>query len=175
MAPRYLELVDAFANYFAGANGPLNPAKGILLRGSVGCGKTTLFRVFNFGTIYPCDTPQRQLTEDNAILFGSVSCNRIAREYADKVTGGVQVLKRYFAGNMFFDDLGTESVAKYYGNEMDVMGEIIQERYDRKGLTFITTNLDYKGIQQTYGERVASRLAEMCSWLDMGIDEDYRR
>lgn len=175
ISERYRELVDAFSAYFAGQPGRLPLNKGIYLHGTVGCGKTTLFRIFNFGSIWQCDKPCIPLTGENTLLFRSVSCNSIARDYADKDNGGVQVLKRYFAGNYLFDDLGTENVAKYYGTPMDVMGEIIQERYDRNGITFITSNYDLDGIRKAYGERISSRLAEMCSFIDMKINEDYRR
>ncbi|MCM1170198.1 MAG: hypothetical protein NC048_09825 [Bacteroides sp.] len=175
LSERYMELVDAFARYFAGEAGKLPLDKGIILHGPVGCGKTTLFRAFNFGAVYSCDNPRRPLTADNTRLFSIVPCSRIAREYADKENGGVQVLKRYFTGNFMFDDLGTENVAKYYGTAMDVMGEIMLERYDNPVITFMTTNLTYDQIRQSYGERFASRLSERCSWVDMGINEDYRR
>lgn len=169
---RYAYLIDAFARYFAGEAGPLNPAKGIILSGCTGCGKTTLFKAFNFGTVFQCDRPKKSLTADNALLFGAARCTDVADTYAEH---GPQGLKRYYGGNMMFDDLGVEAVGVNFGSRENVMARVIQERYDRNGLTFLTTNLDYKGIQQAYGERVASRLAEMCSWVDMGINEDYRR
>ena len=164
---RYLELVGLLARYFGGEDGKLNIRKGIIISGCTGCGKTTLFRIFHFaGT---------RATEDNVRLFACRSCRDIAIEYADPANGGVQSLKRHFTGAALFDDLGAENISSHYGNRADVMGEIIQSRYDRKALTFFTTNLNFDELRQTYGERVASRLAEMCNWVDMGIDEDYRR
>ncbi|MDE7072474.1 MAG: hypothetical protein K2O66_03800 [Bacteroidales bacterium] len=172
---RYSELIDAFAAYFAGQGGPLSIRKGILLSGCTGCGKTTLFKLFNFVAVWDCDNPRRPLSGDNAQLFEWHSCRGIAMEYADKQRGGVESLKKYFSGDMLFDDFGAENISSHFGSKADVMGEIIQSRYERKGKTFITTNLNYEQIQKNYGERVASRLAEMCSWVDVGIDEDYRR
>ena len=164
---RYLELVGLLARYFAGEDGRLKPNKGIILSGCTGCGKTTLFKLFYFaGT---------RATEDNVRLFSWRSCRDIAIEYADPVNGGVQSLKRHFAGSALFDDLGAENISSHYGNRADVMGEIIQSRYDRKALTFFTTNLTYAQIRREYKERVASRLAEMCYWVDIGINEDYRK
>ncbi len=172
---RYGYLIDAFAAYFAGQDGHLRPRKGIILSGCTGCGKTTLFKLFNFGSVWECDSPKRPLSEGNTVLFGWQSCRAIAMEYADKQRGGVESLKKYFSGNIMFDDFGAENIASHYGSKSDVMGEIIQSRYERRCRTFITTNLTFEQIQKVYGERVASRLAEMCSWVDMGINEDYRR
>lgn len=162
-----MELIGFLSRYFAGEEGKQNLRKGIIISGCTGCGKTTLFRLFHFaGT---------RATEENVRLFAWRSCRDIAIEYADPVNGGVQSLKRHFAGAALFDDLGAENISSHYGNRADVMGEIIQSRYDRKALTFFTTNLTFSQIRDTYGERVASRLSEMCSWLDMKITEDYRR
>jgi len=64
-----------------------------------------------------------------------------------------------------FDDLGAEHPIKYYGNECNVMAEILLSRYDlfvRNGiLTHITTNLSASELELLYGSRVRSRLREM--------------
>jgi DNA replication protein DnaC len=63
-----------------------------------------------------------------------------------------------------FDDLGAEQSLKYYGNECNVMGEILLSRYDlfisQKMITHITTNLSAQEIENMYGSRVRSRLRE---------------
>jgi len=64
----------------------------------------------------------------------------------------------------FFDDLGTENNLKYFGNECNVMTEILLSRYDlfvsRQMLTHLTTNLNSSEIEDIYGTRVRSRLRE---------------
>lgn len=176
---RYEYLIDCFASYFARENGPLKPAKGIILSGCTGCGKTTLFKLFNFNFYWKCDQPAGQLSDHNTIIFSWNSCRGIAMEYTDKERGGIACLKKYFGVPYrvpsLFDDLGAENIGSHYGNKADVMGEIIQSRYEAGARTFFTTNLTYQEIQDTYGVRVASRLAEMCNWVDMKINEDYRK
>ena len=172
VAPRYREVMEAFAKYFAGEAGVFPLDKGIILSGCTGCGKTTLFKAFNFGTMFQCDRPKRALNGHNTLLFGMAKCTDVADNYAE---GGVQALRRYYGGNMMFDDLGVEAVGVNFGQRENVMARVIQERYDRNGITFLTTNLTYEQIRGAYGERVASRLAEMCRWLDMDISEDYRK
>ncbi|MGC4128512.1 MAG: RteC domain-containing protein [Bergeyella sp.] len=64
-----------------------------------------------------------------------------------------------------FDDLGTETSSKYFGNDCNVMAEILLTRYDlfkEKGiLTHITTNLSATEIESQYGNRLRSRMREM--------------
>lgn len=68
-----------------------------------------------------------------------------------------------------FDDFGAEGDAYHYGNKVNVMEEILQDRYEafgRYGMrTYITTNLNEEEIEGAYGTRVISRLREMCNFL----------
>ena len=64
-----------------------------------------------------------------------------------------------------FDDLGTEQNLKYFGNECNVMGEILLSRYEhfvsQKMITHLTTNLSASEIEISYRNRLRSRLREM--------------
>lgn len=54
---------------------------------------------------------------------------------------------------------------KYFGNETNVMAEILLSRYDllinRKIPTHLTTNLSASEIESAYGNRVHSRMRQM--------------
>lgn len=174
LSERYRFLVHCFAQYFAAdPSCPLPLHKGIILAGGVGTGKTTLFRAFDLTHRY--HDKDFLLTENNVSPFIIVSCRGIARNYADKKEGGIESLKPYYAKNRMFDDFGAENPSSHYGYRLDVMNEIIQERYDRQGKTYFTTNLTYEQINRTYDVRAASRLDEMCSWVDIGECIDHRR
>lgn len=135
--------------------------KGILLSGPVGCGKTSLMNLMKYLTA----------TE---YKFYVKSCRDISFEFIQE---GYQIIHKYSKGKLYesepkticFDDLGTENNLKYYGNECNVMAEILLWRYDlfvyKKLLTHITTNLSASEIEKVYGNRVRSRLREMCNLI----------
>lgn len=134
-------------------------SKGILLSGPIGCGKTTLFRLMqNF--------PSKRKG------FDITSTRQIVSEF---MQSGYEVLEKYSRGNFShdirtpktycFDDLGTETTSKFFGNDCNVMAEILLTRYDlfkEKGIiTHITTNLSATEIEFQYGNRLRSRMREM--------------
>jgi hypothetical protein len=131
--------------------------KGILLTGPIGCGKTSLMALMKHVT-----KPDRTFTLKPA--------RDVSFEF---IQDGYDVIHRYSrlsyntAGprTYCFDDLGAEQALKYYGNECNVLAEIILSRYDHyvssDMLTHITTNLSATEIETMYGPRVRSRMREM--------------
>ena len=139
----------------------INLNKGILLTGPIGCGKTSLMNLMKYLTA----------TEHK---FFVKQCRDISFEF---IQDGYQIIHKYSKGKLYesepkticFDDLGTENNLKYFGNECNVMAEILLSRYDlfisKKLLTHITTNLSATEIEKHYGNRVRSRLREMVNLI----------
>lgn len=136
--------------------------KGILLSGPVGCGKTTLMQLMKY------------FNNQNQSTFIVKSCREISFEF---IKEGYDVIQRYTKQSYYrngntelpkhycFDDLGTENNLKYYGNECNIMAEILLSRYDlfvsRKLITHLTTNLSASEIEASYGNRIRSRMREL--------------
>ncbi|MFY7739686.1 MAG: ATPase [Flavobacterium sp.] len=139
----------------------INLNKGILLTGPIGCGKTSLMNLMKYLTA----------TEHK---FFVKPCRDISFEF---IHDGYQIIHKYSIGKLYqseprtycFDDLGTENNLKYFGNECNVMAEILLSRYDlfisKKLFTHITTNLSATEIEKHYGNRVRSRLREMVNLI----------
>lgn len=132
--------------------------KGISIMGPVGCGKSTLIRAF---------------TSNPKASYFFVSSRKVTYEFA---IDGFKVVERYSAiersapdahghkeYGTAFDDLGTDEERKHYGDKVNVMADIILNRYDNvpHHLTHFTTNLTAPQIEDIYGARVRSRMREM--------------
>jgi energy-coupling factor transporter ATP-binding protein EcfA2 len=136
--------------------------KGILLSGPIGCGKTTLMHLMKY------------FNNQNQSIYELKSCRDIGFEF---IKEGYDIINRYSKQSYYrngnsekpihycFDDLGTENNLKYYGNECNIMAEILLSRYDqfiaKKLITHITTNLSASEIEDIYGNRVRSRMREL--------------
>jgi hypothetical protein len=114
------------------------------------------------------------------------SCREVGFEFIQE---GYGVIRKYSqigfgrglstTGAYCFDDLGCESRQKHYGNDCNVMGEILLSRYDlfvTGGLkTFLTTNLTSSEVEGSYGSRVRSRLREMLNLVSFEKDAKDKR
>ncbi|SHI28807.1 hypothetical protein SAMN05443429_1012 [Cruoricaptor ignavus] len=147
--------------------------KGLMLSGPIGCGKTTLFRIM-------------QKFPKNQASFGIVSTRKVVSEFMQQ---GYEILENYSFGQQYnynrkpivwcFDDLGAEASSKYFGNNCNVMAEILLSRYDlfiEKGIpTHLTTNLTAAEIEQVYGNRIRSRMREMFNLIGYSAKSTDKR
>lgn len=145
--------------------------KGILLSGPVGSGKTSLMHLMRY-----VSQPHNK--------FFVKTCRDVSFEF---IKDGYEVIHRYSRSqnsyteckNYCFDDLGVEKNLKYFGNECNVMAEIILSRYDlfmaRKVQTHITTNLSATEIENAYGNRVRSRMRQMLNLIAFHRDTKDKR
>jgi hypothetical protein len=78
-----------------------------------------------------------------------------------------------------FDDLGIEGMVKYFGNDCNVMAEILLTRYEffiRHGMiTHLTTNLNSMEIEELYGLRLRSRMREMFNLISFDSGSPDKR
>lgn len=142
-----------------------------MLSGPIGCGKTSLmFLLRHF-------MPQQN-------QFTVKSCRDISFEF---IKEGYITIQKYshlsFKNHepivYCFDDLGTENNLKFYGNECNIMAEILLSRYDlfinRKLITHITTNLSASEIEASYGNRLRSRMREQFNLISFNSDTKDKR
>lgn len=136
-------------------------AKGILIIGGYGIGKTACMQALEQCFI--------QLRHNR---FKTYSTNTVVQEFENCETPGDK--KAFYdkmnLGTNFYDDITTERVANNYG-QVNLLKEILEERYMRNKLTHATANYQEGGektveaallyIAECYGSRMYDRLFAM--------------
>ena len=151
-------------------NGDLT--KGVLLSGATGTGKTLAMRIMSiYSTIDGIKIVHNQQLYD--IEYCVEHTSTCINEFVKNGYEGLEYYRR--VRSLCIDDMGSEvEIAKYYGNNLDVIGYIINERYLNNLLTFGTTNLSEELLTKKYGERIVSRMHEMFNLVVMK-GNDFRK
>lgn len=140
----------------------IDPNKAVLLMGNVGSGKSLLMRALS-----------RSISDLYGVrAFGVKGCADLVRAFnIDGYDGEVEDWMH--APHICLDDLGTEDEAIHFGKRTNLIGEIIEARYDtimrgRKAWTNLTTNMGSDAIRERYGARVYSRITHICNIVAVG-------
>lgn len=146
--------------------------KGILLTGPIGCGKSSMMHLLQ------AFAPARS-------LYKIKNCRDVTFEFS-KI--GFDTIQKYSRQHHFqsrltgycFDDLGAEHQIKHFGNECNVMAEVLISRYEhfveQHCITHLTSNLSASEIEQYYGNRVRSRMRSMFNQISFDMhSRDKRR
>ena len=145
---------------------PGNMYKGIYIAGSTGSGKSWCMEIMmayadlfgfkiRFGDV------------DSRIWWRIVRADEIVSSFVESTS-----IDEYKAAkSLCIQDFGSEPIeAVAMGNRMNVMRTLIEYRGDKSDcLTFITSNYSMKNptLTESYGDRVASRLIEMCNYFEI--------
>ena len=140
-------------------HGDLN--KGIYLHGEVGVGKTLCLDIFRIVAKY-LDIQ----FDGKPLRWTTFRTDEVCAEF--ERTGELDNYRKIQC--VCFQDLGSEpQEVLYMGNRRNVMRSVLEYRGDMKrGLTLITSNLPITKIGEYYGQRVQSRLMQMCNILTIG-------
>lgn len=154
-------------------SGDLN--KGLLFMGPKGSGKSHLMRC-----IAHLLTPVSKgfMVKKCADIVGEFSNTDSSKVGGDtQQAGGHQVIDKYATiERICFDDLCEEPMGKWYGEEVNVMQQILAKRADlmatRSLLTMFTTNHGPEKQEEKYGGRVRDRMAMMHTPFVVDVDPD---
>ena len=140
--------------------------KGIFLTGGTGTGKTYALhaiknKLVSFSGIGNSVTSVENWVE---LLF----------ELKDKMGTGQmrdflneQITSKKF---LFLDDVGAEKQTDW---SQEMLYLIVNRVYERQSTLFLVTNLSLKDFTEKYGDRITSRLVEMCEVIEL-TGEDRR-
>lgn len=176
--PKQRELyIDLYA-YFKRIERRLDLRKGILISGSVGTGKTTAMQLMqNIFSNFPIVNTRYVVREFLSADKPGLIIDQYGRNSYFKNPQGITDKSKPI--NTCFDDFGLENVkTKQYGNETNIMEEILLDRYDewkKHGMvTFGTSNLDPTQVEAAYGGRVRDRIKEMMNYVSV-VGESKRK
>jgi DNA replication protein DnaC len=152
-APALLQQVEA----------AIDANRGLVLWGTFGTGKTHLAAA----------VVRRRLSEGVIGLFIKTPAllNRMRATFDKDSTGPtaaelLAAVKR--VPLLVLDDLGVEKTTDWV---LETLYEIVDSRYCDGLPLVITTNLTAPELRKQIGKRIASRLAEMCVWIEMNGDD----
>lgn len=160
----------AMCYYFSSdlALGKFNPAKGILMCGNVGTGKTLLMKLFSRNPRQCFNIESAKNISETYQTDGVAALNYYCQPHKNPMNDA-EMFYQPVAG-LCIDDLGAEDVKKNYGNNSNVIGDIIESRYS-KGFTgpllHGTTNLTAVQLAEYYGPRVTSRMREVFNFIEL--------
>ena len=140
--------------------------RGIYIAGNTGTGKTWCMEIMQayiqaigIKVLWHTDNDPRPL------YWRTIRADGLCDVWAE--SGNIQQYKT--APMLAIQDLGNEPPETLYmGNRLDVVRYVIEYRGDMHAeMTFITSNLRMGGeiLKERYGDRVSSRLQEMCNYL----------
>lgn len=160
-----LRYIHADSNF----QGSINKALGFI--GNTGSGKTFIMKMLQF---YMTIDAVKWIWEGKVCNFNYkiVTTRQVLADFSGSGFSGIE--KYMVPPVICFDDLGAEaSNVSYYGNKLNVMEHIIEERYNLKKLSHFTTNLKEERIKEVYGDRVISRLTEQTNFIHI-VGNDWR-
>ncbi|NLO71984.1 MAG: ATP-binding protein [Porphyromonadaceae bacterium] len=144
-AVQYVSQWIAFDDWFVG-----DLYKGIMIRGSVGVGKTLIMQA---------TTATLQHMGSKAVFTHISDLNEL---YRQEDREAIENLKHINV--LAIDDVGMYApIVNVYGNIINPFDDIIDFRYRQNKATMITTNLTAEQIKEMFGLRTLDRLREMCN------------
>ena len=132
--------------------------KGILIRGNYGIGKTHVIKC---------------LAENGLQPIGLYSMIKISEKIKEDGEYSLQCLSK----KLYLDDVGTEEpTINHYGTKINFFKDFIEKAYNWHDYSklIITTNCSFDDIEEKYGGRVRSRMAEMFNVINV-TGEDFRK
>ena len=147
--------------------------KGLLLIGPVGCGKASWMKLLNY--FFPIQRQYKIHSSRNVAFEFEVDGFVVMQRYA----GFHQRHSNSLMTAICFKHLGLEPNQKYYGNECNVMAEILLSRYDlflEHGiLTHASSELSARELEDRYGKRVRSCMRSMFNLVAFARDAKDKR
>jgi len=133
--------------------------KGFLIVGTFGTGKSILMDTFITLFSKFINSDKNLL---NKIIIETLDIEKLERIFKN------DTLHEYSSKIIVLDDIGKElNELNIYGNKISPMVKFIEYRYNKRYLTFGTSNFNLKSLETKYGKYISSRIDEMCNIMEL--------
>ena len=133
--------------------------KGLLITGPVGCGKTALMRIMSNFSL-PDHRPYFRSSLDISLEFNDLGTD-VVLKYSKRAFNPYRRMPHVYC----FDDIGLEPIVNYWGNKINLIGQLLFTRYNLMHshgmITHAITKLNATELETIYGELLRSRMREM--------------
>ena len=147
-------MVNAVRDWVENLDRNLEQGKGLWLMGDTGTGKTSLAMLVS----------KEVLKRDRTVaiyslpkLFARIRATYDAGPEGDSYTDFFESLCA--VDLLHLEDLGTEKRTEWV---LEQLYALINERYERENSIVVTTNFDQGELEEQLGDRILSRLVEIC-------------
>lgn len=143
-----------------------NFKRGLFLTGKTGTGKTYILHAVQN---YVKHVPERSTTDvENWIEL----LMEVRGTFDNKHSDPLKFISENLTSKsfIFLDDVGAEKHTEW---SQEILYLIVNRTYERQKPLFIATNLSFKEFSEKYGDRITSRLVEMCEMKEI-TGEDRR-
>lgn len=140
--------------------------RGLLIRGIVGCGKT------HVAVAILKEVIAKGYTGLYYNMVDLLSDIRATYDNRSPLSESELLEELNEPDLLVLDDLGAEKSAEWVNDRLYL---IVNRRYESARPILVTTNLTEEELTKKLGERIVSRLREICEGLPPFPDEDYRR
>lgn len=155
----------AMVRHFARRIGEnLDGGRSMWIEGDVGTGKTALAMLVSKAALESGRT---------VAIYSMPRLLALIRESIEREEGVVGFLERLSAVELLhIDDLGAENQTDW---ALEQLYTIVNSRYEEQRSIVLTTNLDHARAREQIGDRIVSRLVEMCGDTVVHLHGDDRR
>lgn len=142
--------------------GVLKDKKGIFIYGNCGTGKTHLLNALYKHSKENFYGEVRYYNFSEFLYFAK---NKFQNDFHEDVMNKIMYPDYVNRQRLLFlDDIGSEKTTDW---SIETLGLIVNRFYEQEDYLFITSNLNLEEIQERYGDRIASRIAEMCGIIKL--------
>jgi DNA replication protein DnaC len=139
---------------------------GLFIHGAVGTGKTWLMSALMRNAAAASEKSYGYERNSLFISFPEMAMRIRSSMNAKTSETEASIIKKYGEiPYLFLDDIGAEKSSEYMQSVMFMLME--KRNTGRNRRTVITSNLSLNMLAQQHGERVASRIAEMCEIIKL--------